>query len=389
MPTTDVSSGPPVVILGGAVNALSAARSLGRRGVRVVALGESSAVAPVASSRFVSSYVPPPPTCDVQAGWLDWLDVNRVDAVVLPASDHGLEFVARHRASLVAWGHRPVEADDDLVLDLLDKQRTFERAQAAGVEAPRVVLVEHPDAVTDIGLSFPCALKAVQSHRAPAAMRAKGVVVESAGEAVDAVRAYGPLLASEIVPGPDDEFCSYYSYFVNGEPLFGFTKRKLRQYPVRWGTGTYHLAEHVPEAAELGLRLFRALGLVGLGNVEFKRDERDGRLKLIECNLRLTAADPLLHACGLDLPWLLYARVAGLDVDVPASFRYGKRQWHPVLDARAFLDYRRTDGMRASVWARSLVHRHRLPLWAADDPMPSVRQAAEAARVVARKAVRR
>lgn len=388
MPTTDASSRPPVVILGGAVNALSAARSLGRRDVPVVALGESATTPPVASSRFVSTYVPRPDG-DVQAGWLDWFEANRIGAVVIPAGDHGLELVARCRPSLVEWGHRPVEADDGLVLDLLDKQRTFERAQAAGVEAPRVVTIERPEDAAGSGIAFPCALKALQSHRAPVAMRAKGVVVGSAVEAADAVRAYGPLLASEIVPGPDDEFCSYYSYFVDGEPLFGFTKRKLRQYPVRWGTGTYHLAEPVPDAAEVGLKLFRALGLVGLGNVEFKRDQRDGRLKLIECNLRLTAADPLLQACGLDLPWLLYARGAGLSVDVPSSFRYGKRQWHPVLDARGFLDYRRTDGMRASSWARSLLHRQRLPLWAADDPMPSVRQAAAAARVVVRKVASR
>lgn len=386
MPTTDRLPGPPVVILGGAVNALSAARSLGRRGVRVVALGESAAVPPVASSRFVSRFVPRP-AGDVQAAWMAWFEANRLGAVVLPAGDHGLELVARCRASLASWGHRPVEADDGLVLDLLDKERTFQRAQAAGAEAPRVAMVASAEAA--VGLSFPCALKAVQSHRAPAAMRAKGVVVGSVAEVAEAVRAYGPLLASEIVPGPDDQFCSYYSYFVDGEPLFGFTKRKLRQYPVRWGTGTYHLAEDVPEAAEVGLRLFRALGLVGLGNVEFKRDQRDGRLKLIECNLRLTAADPLLQACGLDLPWLLYARAAGLPVELPSSFRYGKRQWHPVLDARAFLDYRHTDGMKAFAWGRSLLHRQRLPLFAADDPMPSLRQAAEAARVVVRKAARR
>lgn len=387
MPTADAPSHrPPVAIVGGAVNALSAARSLGRRGVRVIALGESAAPPPVASSRFVADYVARP-AGDVQAGWLAWFEANRVGAVVVPAGDHGLELVARNRASLVGWGHRPVEADDRLVLDLLDKSLTFERALSVGVEAPRVAMVDGPDA--GVGLSFPCALKAVQSHRAPAAMRAKGVVVGSAAEVAEAVRAYGPLLASEIVPGPDDEFCSYYSYFVDGEPLFGFTKRKLRQYPVRWGTGTYHLAEDVPAAAELGLRLFRALGLVGLGNVEFKRDDRDGRLKLIECNLRLTAADPLLQSCGLDLPWLLYCRAAGLPVDVPSSFRYGKRQWHPVLDARAFLEYRRADGMRPSTWARSLLHRQRLPLWAADDPMPSLRQAAEAFRVGLRKAVRR
>ncbi|HZI38902.1 MAG TPA: hypothetical protein VFF24_11405, partial [Acidimicrobiia bacterium] len=109
----------PVVLLGGAVNALSAARSLGRRGHTVYALAESAVWAPVSASRYVQEYVQVQPD-----GWLDWLDAHRVGAVLLPCGDPGLELVARHRSALEAMGHRPVEGNDALVLDLLDKGAT-------------------------------------------------------------------------------------------------------------------------------------------------------------------------------------------------------------------------------------------------------------------------
>jgi D-aspartate ligase len=37
-----------------------------------------------------------------------------------------------------------------------------------------------------------------------------------------------------------------------------------------------------PEVAEAGLRFLRAIGPRGMAHAEFKRDSRDGELKLIE-----------------------------------------------------------------------------------------------------------
>jgi D-aspartate ligase len=184
------------------------------------------------------------------------------------------------------------------------------------------------------------------------------------------------VVVTEVVPGPDESFCSYYTYLVDGEPLFHYTKRKLRQHPIHFGDGTFHVSEDVPEARELGLRLFRAAGLRGLGNVEFKRDARDGRLKLIECNLRLTAADPMIRAGGLDLPHLLYERACGRPgPPLPGGGRR-TRQWHPVKDVRALLQYRRTGELSTGSWLRSLRGSTCLPLFSLSDPGPSLGNAA-------------
>ena len=71
------------------------------------------------------------------------------------------------------------------------------------------------------------------------------------------------------------------------------------------------MTDRNPEVAELGLRFFQGVGLRGLANVEFKRDARDGRLKLIECNHRFTAPTGLLRAAGMDLPLFVYNRLTG------------------------------------------------------------------------------
>jgi predicted ATP-grasp superfamily ATP-dependent carboligase len=180
------------------------------------------------------------------------------------------------------------------------------------------------------------------------------------------------MVLTALIPGPHDAFCSYYtSLDETGEPLLHVTKRKLRQFPVGFGEGTLHEMAWIPEAADAGLRFFRAVRLRGLGNVEFKRDARDGRLKLIECNLRFTQADALLRRAGVDLPALAYARLAGLPFEPPGMQRDGTRLWFPKNDARAFAAYRRTGATTTQAWIRSLVGRQTLPLWDVTDPRPS------------------
>jgi predicted ATP-grasp superfamily ATP-dependent carboligase len=242
-------------------------------------------------------------------------------------------------------------------------------------------VVSTPEEAEALGseLDFPCALKPLAAHRFALhfGVGAKLFVVERREElraVLERARALDlEMMVTDIVPGPDHQHFSYYSYLdERGEPLFHFTKRKLRQYPTQFGLTCYQVTDWNPEVAELGLRFFQGIGLRGVGNVEFKRDARDGRLKLIECNHRFTAANDLVRHSGLDIPLLAYNRLTGRPGPSMDGYRTGVRMWHPIEDVRALREYRRAGQLTARKWARSLLHRQHFPLVRADDPMPTV-----------------
>jgi predicted ATP-grasp superfamily ATP-dependent carboligase len=288
--------------------------------------------------------------------------------------------IAANRDALAAGGYAPAEADDDVVMAMLDKAQTASLAEAAGVDVPRTAVLERGAALGDLldAFAFPCALKPRQSHHFTRhfGMRRKLILVASPAE-LEAELSRLPegleMIATEIVPGPE-LFSSYYSYIdEDGSPLFHYTKRKLRQFPIHFGLGTYHRSDWDPEVAEEGLRFFRSIGLRGLGCVEFKRDQRDGRLKLIECNHRITAADALQRACGLELGRLVYERALGLPVTPPGKrFRRGVGLWFPAEDTRAFLGYRRAGELSTAAWLRSLMAPVRFPIASVSDPLPAI-----------------
>lgn len=365
-------------MLGGGPVALAIARSLGGAGISVHALGHSEE--PVRHSRFCSSFSDFETGGNVQSLWLEWLERGPSGAVLLAGSDHGLELVARNRRALLDLDYVPFEADDEVLLAMLDKKATHELAVRSGIPVPATVTVAHPEDIEAAleAVGSPCVLKPLHSHRFAEhfGMHQKVFVFRDARHARDLLARTSALglemLLTAVVVG-DDECVSYYSYLDEaGAPLLHFTKRKLRQYPTRFGLGCYHATDWNPEVAELGLRFFEGVGLRGIGNVEFKRDIRDGQLKLIECNHRFTAATELVTASGLDLPLFTYARLLGREGPRVDRYRTGLRLWYPIEDSRAFLAYRRAGELTVRGWLRSLWRRQHFPVARLDDPLPSL-----------------
>ncbi|HEX6664613.1 MAG TPA: hypothetical protein VF025_13165, partial [Gaiellaceae bacterium] len=71
--------------------------------------------------------------------------------------------------------------------------------------------------------------------------------------------------------------------------------------------------------------LLRELGFHGIAQVEWKRDPRDGRLKLIEVNPRLWQWHGLTGACGADVTQIAYWDLIGMSNSSARTDSSGKR----------------------------------------------------------------
>jgi predicted ATP-grasp superfamily ATP-dependent carboligase len=368
-----------VVLLGGGTNALSIARSLGRSGVPVYAVNFPHEA--VRYSRH-ARWIPLPDASDAAAVWTEYLLGPESDhlrgAILLAASDAGLQIIAEHRPALAARFHLD-DSNPRAQLRMLDKLSTYQAAAAAGVATPRfwtAASLEEIEAAR-AELVYPLIVKPRLSHLFEHRFGAKFVVVDNFEELRSAYRSIQEanisVLLVEKIPGPDDQLCSYYTYLdEDSNPLFHFTKRIIRRYPPNMGAACYHITDAIPELHELGAKLFRHVGLRGLANVEFKHDRRDGRLKLIECNARFTAANCLVERAGFDLAGFVYRRVVGMPQTPLSGFRNGVRLWYPLEDFRAFRALRRQGELSFHQWAASVLHWQTLPYFRWSDPLPTL-----------------
>lgn len=383
-PVPPLDTSRPVLLLGGGGNAVSAARNLSRRGVRVGIAGDRSSWG--LASRHCHRSWRAPEGADLGAFWHDLL-LGRADLrghVLMALCDEAIDFLCAHRDALAP--HFAMEAfDPEYRRTMLDKKATLEIARAAGVPVPNswtVRTLEDVDAARG-EIRFPAMIKPIHSHLFIPVMGRKlfivtgqegfGVLREKAALALD----HGlEIMVVEMIPGPDDLLSSYYTYVDDhGRWLVHYTKSVIRRFPVNRGGGCYHRSHWLPETAAMGQRFFAGMPWRGMGNVEFKRDPRDGLLKVIECNPRFTAAHRLVTASGVPLDEIVYRSATGQPVPRCRQSDADLRMWNPMRDAMAFAELRRRGELGAAGWLRSLVPgRKLLPVFEWSDPMPSLRR---------------
>jgi D-aspartate ligase len=370
---------PPVVLLGGAENAVACARRFARAGIETIAVNRDAA--PVLSSRGVTgAAIGADFSREGTAAWLRGDGLAWAGAVVIPLSDHALlGLIDDYAAS--SERYRLATFDREVALAMLDKQTTLELAQEAGVSIPAqwAPPADGPIPFLD-ELTYPIIMKPRRNFELAGRTGRKHVRVDSRADLDEHL----PLMRSlpsgfvfnEFVEGGDEMLSSYYALRAEGgETLLEFTKMVDRRYPTNQGGATFHRLVDLPETAEAGRAFFDHVGLTGVGNVEFKRDGRTGELKLMECNYRLTAATALVQDAGIDLAGAMYDQALGRGVETAMSPRWGATMWYPIRDLRSFLD----DGSGVRPWLKR-PKRSSYPYWRLDDPGPSLRLARRYAR---------
>jgi predicted ATP-grasp superfamily ATP-dependent carboligase len=369
----------PVLLLGGQENALSIARSLGARGVPVSVSAPRTCWA-LRSRYCARQYVVPPreSSADYWENLLLGGDASLDGSVLFACSDEASEFMSARRDRLASR----YLLDDHLAsqqIAMLDKRETTRLAAQVGIPTPKQWPVH---GVADLeaiepSLDFPVLLRPIHSHKFQRVFHKKLFIVRDASElrakVAEAVAHRVEVIVCELIPGPDDLLSSYYTYIApDGQHLFHFTKRIIRRSPLNFGLASYHATEWLPDTAEMGKRFFRGINFRGLGNVEFKRDPRDGQLKLIEVNARFTAPQELLVQAEMDIGWIIYLHVTGGVVPPANGFKEHLRLWHFLDDFDAYRDLRALGQLSFASWVRSVARPQVLPYFSLRDPKPAV-----------------
>ena len=307
---------PAAVVDAGWVNGLAAIRSLGRAGVRTLAVDHRRS-----ALGFRSRYAEPFLSADANASPQRFIASLRAlgELVVFPTHDQQLNLISQHLGDLEVRAPFP---EWELLARVQSKRAQLEEAERAGVDTPKL----------DPG-TFPVVVKPERSVEFKRLYRRQAFRCDTQAELDEALAKtdeFGPIV-QELVPGGDDTLYTVGSYINrDGVPLGVFSGRKLQQTPPGIGTCRVGEALWVQEAVDAALRLLQSFGYYGLSQVEFKRDPRDGRFKLMEINPRLWQWHGLAAACGVDVTRIAYADLTGDRVD-PVRMNGDGRRWAITL----------------------------------------------------------
>jgi predicted ATP-grasp superfamily ATP-dependent carboligase len=208
-------------------------------------------------------------------------------------------------------------------------------------------------------ISYPAFIKAQNVNQWRVKLCNKGFVVKSKEELITNYKLIFSnevkAIVQEVIPGPDTnhfKVCSYIS--KEGEILLAFTLQKIRQKPVRFGIGSCVKSIHFPELLDTGIRFFKRIDYTGVGSAEFKVNERDGKLYLIELNQRYWQQNSLSEKCGMNFPLYDYLHVTGQN-PAPSSHFFENIKWVSIYtDWSSYREYGKKGELSFPEWIKSL-----------------------------------
>src|SRR5436309_5286283 len=311
-------------------HALAVVRSLGRRGLRIIA-ADGRRCGQAGFSRFCAARaVYPSPEHGIDAflgGLCRVLDAFRPE-LLMPMTEQTILAMTAGRAEIESRVRLAPLPSPQALRVAFDKQATIGLAATLGIAVPRTVVLRDPSDVAALPsrLSYPAVIKPRRSECLTADGRVvPGGAPEYCFRAADLEAAYlsvhrrSPLpLIQEFIPGEGYGISALYD---RGRARALFAHRRLRMIqPTGSGSSLRESIPPPPDMAEAARTLLEALSWHGVAMVEFKRDARDGRPRLMEINGRFWNSLPLAIASGVDFPFLLYT--LAVEGTCPERFDY-------------------------------------------------------------------
>jgi predicted ATP-grasp superfamily ATP-dependent carboligase len=284
---------------------LSIARSLGKKGIEVTA-GDSTGLSLTRFSKYCARFVKYPSPKEKPEEFLAWmrghLKTNKYD-VLLPVDDIPLLIISKNKEELSRYCRIPI-ADIGTVMKARNKKQTLEIAIANGIDCPRTCFVENLSQLQDVAnnIAYPALIKPQESSGARGIVTVKNKE-ELISKYLEVHDLYRWPLVQELIPSPLEKYCASYLFDEKGKCIASFLQNTIRQFN---GADSYSIGIYDESILEFGERLLKLLRWRGVALVEFVRDLRDGRFKLLEINPRFWSSLELAIVSGVDFPYLLY-----------------------------------------------------------------------------------
>ena len=366
------------IVLGSDYKALGIVRSLGRQGIPVWVLRDEHAIA--AFSRYCArSLAWPTAGEDEQVAFLLGLGSRHgLDGWALYANDdETAALLARHRATL---SERFVVTTPswEILRWAYDKRLTYRCAAALGVGHPRTEYPANRAELEATDIPFPAILKpALRAEQNPFTMAKawrvddREALLARYDEATGLVEP-SLIMVQELIPGAGEQQLSYAALCRDGTPIASVVARRTRQWPMDFGrASTFVETVDDPEVEATAALVLARIGYSGIVEVEFKRDPRDGALKLLDINPRVWGWHSLGRAAGVDFPFLLW-RVLHGEALPRIRGRVGVRWVRALTDVPTALGEIRAGRLALGEYLASLRRPIEFAILAADDPLPAL-----------------
>ena len=182
------------------------------------------------------------------------------------------------------------------------------------------------------------------------------------------------VMFQEIIPGPPTNSYQLEGYYsADHQPKVLFARQRLRIWPPGFGNTTLCVSipiSQLDNEKRTINQFIKNIGYNGLASAEFKKDDRDGSLKLLEINARPWWHIWLSGACGADILFLSYLDAIGEKTEYTDQYEEGVKSIYFTNDLMATGKMFLNGDLSLREWAFSLVGTRKSAFFSKTDPAP-------------------
>jgi D-aspartate ligase len=288
--------------------------------------------------------------------------------VLIPILDVTAELVSRHKAELARFVRIPL-VEYPIFMRARDKSQTMKIAQSLGLPIPKTYFPEEMG-VDEIaaGVEYPVLIKPNVS------VGARGLTkVKDAGELKKfyplVVARYGASTIQEFIPQTGLQYKAQFFLDKSGTVKTWVVYSKIRHFPLEGGVSTLNRTVLREDIASVGRQLLKAMNWYSYADIDLITDPRDGVVKIMEVNPRITGSVKICFEAGVDFANMLVDLAMDRKVTPIKSYREGLYLRHPGLDLIWF--WKSPDRLKAKPkWFRFFEKNLKYDVWSLKDPGP-------------------
>ncbi|MDR3586072.1 MAG: ATP-grasp domain-containing protein [Desulfosporosinus sp.] len=219
--------------------------------------------------------------------------------VVIPMTDFSASILSQNKEELTQYSAIAVN-DWDVFQMAIDKQNTMITCMEKGIPCPFTLRnVETLDDILKSELKYPFVIKPRTGYSSIGFHCIKNE--EQLRRVVDGyVAVHGKMLVQEYIPQTDVQYKAQLFIDNDGNVKSAFVMNKSRWYPIDGGSSCCNTSVIRPDIVESSVKLLKAIGWRGYGDIDLIHDPRDGVAKIFEINPRITGSVKICFAAGVD-----------------------------------------------------------------------------------------
>ena len=305
---------------------LSVIRSLGRKKNEIFAATESREDCAIYSRYCTKKIFLKSDGNDADARVNELLKIiieNKIDVFLPVLSERILRKLSERKSEFEKYTRLPVpELEQFDTFD--DKSKTALLLKSLNIPSPETYLVNDEQNVQELKetLQYPVLIK---PHRGEGSAGIK--IIQKADQLLGSFQAikeeFGPCFIQEFVPGT--KYAAVFLANKNSEPVRFFVHKAIREYPITGGPTCFLESVENNAMLEYGSRILKEINYVGLVNMEFILDEKEGIPRIIDINPRFYG--PLQGAvnAGVDFPYELFQLSLNRKIEPDLNYPLGKK----------------------------------------------------------------